>query len=99
MLASFPASMVNQKRPDLGTPNRIKLTSSRLNLSRSARSLSKVLLPEAILDQPCLRLAAVSREMEPFEPVRVRGADPHNDWEYCCGDYGDENDFVRCHDY
>ena len=29
MLASSPASMVNQKRPDLGIPNRFKLTSSR----------------------------------------------------------------------
>jgi uncharacterized protein with GYD domain len=29
MLASFPASMLNQSRPDLGIPNRIKLTSSR----------------------------------------------------------------------
>jgi hypothetical protein len=32
MLASSPASMVNQKRPDLGIPNRFKLTSSRFSL-------------------------------------------------------------------
>jgi hypothetical protein len=31
MLASIPASMVNQKRPDLGIPNRIKLASSRFS--------------------------------------------------------------------
>jgi hypothetical protein len=31
MLASFPASMVNQKCRDLGNPNRIKLTSSRFS--------------------------------------------------------------------
>ena len=29
MLASFPASMVNQKLTDLGIPNRFKLNSSR----------------------------------------------------------------------
>src|SRR5256885_15991237 len=29
MLASFPASMLNQSRPDLKIPHRIKLTSSR----------------------------------------------------------------------
>src|SRR5215216_6614973 len=29
MLASFPASMLNQSRPDLEIPHRIKLTSSR----------------------------------------------------------------------
>src|ERR1700757_3579123 len=29
MLASFPASMLNQNRPDLGIPNRFKLDPSR----------------------------------------------------------------------
>jgi hypothetical protein len=29
MLASVPASMLNQSRPDLGTPNRLRLNSSR----------------------------------------------------------------------
>src|SRR5215216_2760615 len=32
MLASFPASMLNQSRPDLEIPHRIKLTSSRSSL-------------------------------------------------------------------
>jgi len=32
MLASFPASMVNQKSTDLGIPNRFKLISSRFRL-------------------------------------------------------------------
>jgi hypothetical protein len=31
MLASSPASMVNQKRSDLGIPNRVNLTSSRFS--------------------------------------------------------------------
>jgi hypothetical protein len=31
MLASFPASMVNQNRIDLGIPNRFKLTPSRFS--------------------------------------------------------------------
>jgi len=31
MLASSPASTVNQKRPDLGIPNRFDFTSSRSN--------------------------------------------------------------------
>jgi hypothetical protein len=35
MLASFPASMVNQKSTDLGIPNRFKLISSRF--SRATR--------------------------------------------------------------
>jgi hypothetical protein len=34
MLASFPASMVNQKPTDLGIPNRFRLTSSRFNACR-----------------------------------------------------------------
>src|SRR5207248_220816 len=34
MLASSPASMVNQKRLDLGIPNRFKVTSSRFNWMR-----------------------------------------------------------------
>jgi hypothetical protein len=32
MLASFPASMVNQKSTDLGIPNRFKLISSRFSV-------------------------------------------------------------------
>jgi hypothetical protein len=31
MLASFPASMVNQKHTDLGIPNRFRLNSSRFS--------------------------------------------------------------------
>ena len=31
MLASFPASMVNQKQTDLGIPNRFNLTPSRFS--------------------------------------------------------------------
>jgi hypothetical protein len=37
MLASNPASMVNQKRPDLGIRNRFKLTSSRFRRHRASR--------------------------------------------------------------
>jgi hypothetical protein len=37
MLASFPASMVNQKPADLGIPNRFNLTTSRFN--RAGRRL------------------------------------------------------------
>ena len=33
MLASFPASMVNQKPTDLGIPNRFKLNSSRFRVA------------------------------------------------------------------
>ena len=33
MPASFPASMVNQKRTDLGIPNRFSLISSRFRLT------------------------------------------------------------------
>src|SRR4051812_41611453 len=36
MLASFPARMVNQKRTDLGIPNRFSLNSSRFNVHISA---------------------------------------------------------------
>jgi len=36
MLASFPASMVNQKPTDLGIPNRFKLNSSRFSISNVA---------------------------------------------------------------
>jgi hypothetical protein len=35
MLASFPASMVNQKSPDLGIPNRFSINSSRFNVGSS----------------------------------------------------------------
>jgi hypothetical protein len=31
MLASIPASILNQSRPDLGIPNRFRLKSSRFN--------------------------------------------------------------------
>src|SRR5215831_21056874 len=34
MLASFPASMVNQSSPDLGIPNRLRLKSSRSSAHR-----------------------------------------------------------------
>ena len=40
MLASNPASMVNQKRPDLGIRNRFKLTSSRFSCSSGTRRMS-----------------------------------------------------------
>jgi predicted DNA-binding ribbon-helix-helix protein len=33
MLASFPASMVNQRSTDLGIPNRFRLNSSRFSIS------------------------------------------------------------------
>jgi hypothetical protein len=36
MLASFPASMLNQKRPDLGILNRFKLDPSRSSTKRAA---------------------------------------------------------------
>jgi hypothetical protein len=35
MLASYPASMMNQKQADLGIPKRIDLTPSRFNLAAS----------------------------------------------------------------
>jgi len=38
MPASFPASMVNQKRADLGIPNRFSLISSRLSLRRISQT-------------------------------------------------------------
>jgi hypothetical protein len=38
MPASFPASMVNQKRPDLGGPNRFSLSSSRFRRTAPSRS-------------------------------------------------------------
>jgi hypothetical protein len=38
MLASFPASMVNQKPADLGIPNRFNLTTSRFRHLRSGPS-------------------------------------------------------------
>src|SRR5882757_6315946 len=37
MLASFPASMLNQKRPDLGIPNRFKLEPSRSSVTLRSR--------------------------------------------------------------
>jgi hypothetical protein len=40
MPASFPASMVNQKPPDLGIPNRFSLNSSRFSRLNSAISSS-----------------------------------------------------------
>ena len=41
MLASFPASMVNQKSTDLGIPNRFKLKSSRFSgLSRLTSAIA-----------------------------------------------------------
>jgi hypothetical protein len=46
MLASFPVSMVNQKLPDLGIPNRFKLKSSRFRMvdaSAYRRELAMVL--------------------------------------------------------
>jgi len=38
MLASYPASMVNQKRADLGIPNRFSLTPSRFKLRSAPRN-------------------------------------------------------------
>jgi hypothetical protein len=38
MLASFPARMVNQKRTDLGIPNRLSLISSRFRVLRATGS-------------------------------------------------------------
>jgi hypothetical protein len=58
-----------------------------------------VLLPEAISSASLAFDSLLLVAKEPPEPVRVRGADPRNDWEHYCGDCGDENDFVRCHDY
>jgi len=40
MLASFPASMVNQKYDDLGIPNRFRLNSSRSNGWRRRAEIS-----------------------------------------------------------
>jgi hypothetical protein len=37
MLASFPASMVNQKQTDSGIPNRFRLNSSRFSAGRKLR--------------------------------------------------------------
>jgi len=39
MLASCPASMVNQKPADLGIPNRFSLTASRFSAARTSASL------------------------------------------------------------
>jgi hypothetical protein len=44
MLASDPANMVNQKRPDLGTPNRLKLTSSRSSADRFLLEIAATLM-------------------------------------------------------
>jgi hypothetical protein len=46
MLASFPVSMVNQKLPDLGFPNRFKLKSSRFRLVDIATRLAASNSPE-----------------------------------------------------
>lgn len=56
MLASSPASMVNQKRPDLGIPNRFKLTSSRF---RSVRSPAHC----QIVPQPIMLVRIVSGDL------------------------------------
>ncbi|WP_194476604.1 hypothetical protein [Bradyrhizobium sp. CCBAU 53338] len=45
MLASYPASMVNQKHTDLGIPNRFNLTSSRF----SSQALGLDQVPESLL--------------------------------------------------
>src|SRR5437868_6580267 len=42
MLASSPASMVNQKRLDLGIPNRFKVSSSRFNAARRATAPTRM---------------------------------------------------------
>jgi hypothetical protein len=42
MLASIPASMLNQKRPDLGIPNRFKLSSSRFRRGKRKDSRSRL---------------------------------------------------------
>lgn len=44
MLASYPASMVNQKHTDLGIPNRFNLTPSRFSVAR-ASGIKAELLP------------------------------------------------------
>jgi hypothetical protein len=41
MLASYPASMVNQKQPDLGIPNRFNLTPSRFRYQPAGRCRKK----------------------------------------------------------
>src|SRR5258707_14570665 len=55
MLASVPASMLNQSRPDLGIPNRIDLKTSRskapFNHSQSAPAI------EPPIDRRCARAA------------------------------------------
>src|SRR5262245_22625700 len=45
MLASCPASMVNQKSPDLGIPNRFSLSSSRFNVRNQRGADIRRLIP------------------------------------------------------
>jgi Helix-turn-helix domain len=43
MLASIPVSMVNQKIPDLGIPNRINLNPSRFSLEQAATPRERIM--------------------------------------------------------
>src|SRR5713226_5867064 len=45
MLASIPASMLNQNRPDLGIPNRIDLKTSRFRIGFTAKLVMSGLVP------------------------------------------------------
>jgi hypothetical protein len=58
MLASCPASMVNQKPADLGIPNRFRLNSSRFSPARrfahrARRALALATIQEAAISQEC----------------------------------------------
>jgi hypothetical protein len=58
MLASFPASMVNQKRTDLGIPNRFNLSPSCSNLHR--QRMEETMTTQHKFEQPTQASKAVS---------------------------------------
>src|SRR6476646_9975264 len=72
MLASVPASMVNQKPTDLGIPNRFKLNSSRFRLHpRSVCSKGATMKREVIRVEPMSSWLA--KRNTPVSPVTRGG--------------------------
>jgi hypothetical protein len=69
MLASFPASMVNQKSTDLGIPNRFKLKSSRFSPNVAAAASSTGipgLARVAVISAPSTDPAAIIEVSKPY---------------------------------
>jgi len=74
MLASSPASTVNQKRPDLGIPNRFDFTSSRSSSLVEHDLFGK---PVSTFPDHALVLTKRQRDVWPIDDVGTDAASSH----------------------